>query len=71
MFNIEGDKFREGDELIWIHKNGMTEKVRFLKYSEATVVVMLSSYPHQPTVGQRFHNGKKITVPLSDVSRAE
>ena len=81
---VRGQKFKHGNELIWTHKNGTTELVWFIEYSEATVTV-----PPNPSVSPNqpeplvFPNKpeplavvtravrKEITVRVCELSRPE
>ena len=65
--------FKQGEKLIWNHKNGTTEDVLFVRDSEATVAVPPTSpnHPEPLAVLERSVNGKEITVPLSELSRPE
>ncbi len=72
---VQGEKFKHGNELIWTHKNGRTEQVWFIEYSEATVTVPSnpSVSPNQPeplAVVTRAIR-KEITVPVCELSRPE
>ncbi len=69
---VQGEKFKHGNELIWTHKNGTTELVWFIEYSEATVTVPPnpSDQPEPLAVVTRAMR-KKITVPVCELSRPE
>ena len=73
MFNIEGDQFQQGDELIWTHKNATRENVVFLRFPEAIPAATTDpsiSLSHREALAilQRF-NGSAITVPLCELFR--
>ncbi len=69
---LQGEKFKHGNELVWTHKNGTTEPVWFIEYSEATVTVPPNpSNPPEPLAVVTRAVRKKITVPVCELSRPE
>ncbi len=62
------DKFEPDEKLIWHHPNGRKEDVVFAKY----VTLHASSMQTQPSKAiVKAAKGRRMTVPIGDLSRPE